>query len=178
MWRLALQSFSLNRSFISSHHLFEVMASVTNVYIKPLDFILISLDLLSLLRSAAISMSVSQSSNLVESCSIKTGISCSREFVMLDCFCVEHKVSVYYCITSLRGSAGAGGCGWWMARNRFWSSHCMWSRVSAGCPSPAATLWCKSFIPLVSAVNLSWLLCARAQSISQCVDVGQLNIPT
>ena len=39
----------------------------------PLDFTLTSLDLLSLLRSATISMSVSQSSSLVESCSLKTG---------------------------------------------------------------------------------------------------------
>ena len=111
MWILALHSFSLNKSFISSHDLFGVMASVTSVHIKPLDFILASIALLSLERSVAVSMSVSQSSNLVESCSFKTGISCSKEFVMLDYFCMEHKVSVYCHITSLRGSAGAGGYG-------------------------------------------------------------------
>ena len=96
---------------ISSQNLFEVMASVTSVCIKPLDCTLAILALLSLVRSAAVSMSVSQSSNLVESCSLKTGISCSKEFVRLDCFCVEHKVSVYCHIYSPRGSAGAGGCG-------------------------------------------------------------------
>ena len=95
VWILALQSFSHNRSFISSQDLFEVMASVTSVCIKPHDFILASLALLSLVKSAAISMSVTQSSNLVESCSLKTGISCSKEFVRLDCFCMEHKVSMY-----------------------------------------------------------------------------------
>ena len=111
MWISALQSFGLNRSFISSHVLFEEMASVPSVYLKPCDFAFASLALLSLVRSAAISMSVSQSLNLVESCSLKTGISYIKEFVRLDCFCVEHKVSVYWCNTSLRGSAGAGGCG-------------------------------------------------------------------
>ena len=111
VWILALQSFSCNRSFISSQDLFEVMASVTSVCVKPHDFTLASLALLSLVRSAAVSMSKSQSSKLVESCSLKTGISCSKEFVRLDCFCVEHKISVYCCITSLRGSAGAGSCG-------------------------------------------------------------------
>ena len=142
VWILALRSFSHNRSFISSQDLFEVMASVTSVCIKPLDFALASLALLSLVRSTVVSMSVSQSSNLVESCSVKTAISCSKEFVRLDCFCVEQKVSVYCSITSPRGSVGVGGCGWWMAINRFLSSCCMQYRVSAGCPS-AATLWCK-----------------------------------
>ena len=94
MWISALQSFSLNRSFISSQDLFDVMASVTSVHIKPLEFTLASLTLHSLVRSAAISMSVSQSSSLVKSCSLKTGISCSKDFVRLRCFCMEHKVSV------------------------------------------------------------------------------------
>ena len=34
VWISALQSFSLSRSFISSHALFEEIASVTSVYIK------------------------------------------------------------------------------------------------------------------------------------------------
>ena len=84
------------------------MASVTNVHGNPLDFGLASLDLLSLVRSAAISMSISLSSSLVEPCSLKTAISCSSEFVRFDCFCVVHKVSVYCCITSLKGSVGVG----------------------------------------------------------------------
>ena len=48
------------------------MTSVTNVHINPLNFTLVSLALLSLVRSAAISMSVSQFSSLVELCSLKT----------------------------------------------------------------------------------------------------------
>ena len=119
IWISTLQSFSLNRSFISSHDLLEVMAFVTSVHIKPHDFALASLAVLSLMRSTAISMSVSQSCNLVEAYSSKTGISCSKEFVRLDCFCMEHKVSVYCSITSPRGSAGAGGCGLWMASDTF-----------------------------------------------------------
>ena len=111
IWISVLQSFSLNTSFISSHDLFDEIASVTRVYIKPHDFTLASLALLSLVRSAVISMSMSQSSNLVESCSLKLGISCIKEFVRLDCFCMEHKVYVYWCNTPSRCSAGAGGCG-------------------------------------------------------------------
>ena len=84
---------------------------MTSVRISPLDFALASLALLSLVRSAAISMSVSQSSSLVESCSLKTGISYSNEFMRFDCFCVVHKVSMYCCITSLKGSAGTGAGG-------------------------------------------------------------------
>ena len=68
VWISALQSFNVNRSFISSHDLFEEIASVTSVHVKPCDFALASLVLLSLVRSAAVSMSRSQSSNLVESC--------------------------------------------------------------------------------------------------------------
>ena len=111
MWISALQSFSHNGSFISCQDLLKVMASVTSVHVNPLDFALASLSLLSLVRYAVISMSVSQSSNLVASHSLKTGISCSEEIVRLDCFCVEHKVSAYCHITSLRGLAGVGGCG-------------------------------------------------------------------
>ena len=87
------------------------MASVTNMHVNPFDFALVGLTLLSLVRSAAVSMSISQSSNLVELCSLKTAISCSSEFVRFDCFCVVQKVSVYYCITSPKGSVGVGGGG-------------------------------------------------------------------
>ena len=165
---------------MSSQDLFEMMASVTSVNSKPLDFTLARLALLSLVRSDAISMSVSQSSNLVESYSLKTGISYSNKFVRLDCFYMVHKVSIYCHITSPRGSAGAGGCGWRMAIKRFWSSHCMWSKVSSGCPSPAATPWHKSFISLVSAVNLSWLWytkslgCATASELPRTTVVSEL----
>ena len=74
MWIYALQSFSLSRSFISSHDLFEEITSVTSVHVNPHDFALVSLALFSLVRSAVVLMSRSQSSNLVESCSLKMGI--------------------------------------------------------------------------------------------------------
>ena len=110
VWISALQSFNLNRSCISSHDLPEEITSVTSVDIKSHDFALASLALLLLVRYAAISMSRSQSYNLVELCSLKTGISCIKAFVRFDCFCVEHKLSMYWHNTSLKGS-GAGGCG-------------------------------------------------------------------
>ena len=101
------------------------MAYVTNVHVNPLNFALVSLALLSLVRSAVVLMSINHSSSLVESCSLKTAISCSSEFIRLDCFCVVHKVSVYCCITSLKGSVGVGEGGGWRAIERFGSSHSM-----------------------------------------------------
>ena len=95
MWILALQIFSHNRSFISSQDLFEVMASVTSVHVNPLDFTLASLALLSMVRSAIVSMSVSQSSSLVELYPLKTDISFSHEFVRFDC---SQWYTMYLCI--------------------------------------------------------------------------------
>ena len=73
-YEYSMQSFSLNKSFISSQDLSELMASVSNVHVNPLDFVLASLALLSFVRSAAVSMSVSHYSNLVELCSLKTAM--------------------------------------------------------------------------------------------------------
>ena len=87
------------------------MASVTDVHINPLNLTLASLTLLSLVRSAAVSMSVSHSSSFVESCSLKTAMAYSNEFIRFDCFCVVHKVFVYCCITSPNSSVGMGGGG-------------------------------------------------------------------
>ena len=155
VWILALQSFSHNKFFISSQDLSELKASMTNVHVNPFDFALVSLALLSLVRSAAVSMSISHSSSLVESCSLKTVMSCSSELVTFDCFCVVHKVSVYCHITSPKDLVGGGRGGGWSAIKR---SCPMQSKVSAGSPSPASTHWCKSFISLVSVGNLLWLL--------------------
>ena len=85
------------------------MASVTNVWVSPLDIALASLAQLSLVRSAAVSKSGNHSSNFAESCPLKIAMSCSSEFVRFVCFCVVHNVSVYWHITSLKGSQGAGG---------------------------------------------------------------------
>ena len=84
------------------------MTSVTNVHINHLDFTLVSLALISLVRSVAVSMSISHSPSLVELCSLKTAMSCSSELVTSDCFCVVHKVSVYCCITFLKSSVDTG----------------------------------------------------------------------
>ena len=63
------------------------------------------------MRSAAASMSVSHSSNFVESFSLKTAMSCSNEFIKFVCFCLVHKVFVSCHITSPKGSIGVGGGG-------------------------------------------------------------------
>ena len=117
-----------------------------------------SLAQLSSVRSAAVSMSVSHSPNFVEWHSLKTAMSCSRELVRFICFCVLHKVFVYWHITSPKGSFGVGGGGGWSDIKRFCSLHFIWYKLTAGCPPPASTHWHKSFITLVSAINLYWWL--------------------
>ena len=52
------------------------MASVTNVHVNPLNFALANLAQLSFIRSAAVLISISHSSNFVESYSLKAAISC------------------------------------------------------------------------------------------------------
>ena len=98
---------------MSSHVFLQLIASVTNVHINPCDFALASMAWLSLLRYAAVSISVNHFSNSVESCLLKTAISCSRELVRCVCFCVVHSVSVYWHTTSQNGSVSVGvevGC--------------------------------------------------------------------
>ena len=95
------------------------MASVTNVCVNPLNFALVSLALLSLVRSGAVLMSISHSSSFVESCLLKTARSCSNEFIRFDCFCVVHKVSVHSHITYPKGEVGVGEGGGWRAIERF-----------------------------------------------------------
>ena len=70
-------------------------ASMTNVKVSPLDFALASLAQLSLVRSAAVSISFNHSSNFVESYSLKRAITCSSELVRFICFCVVQNMSVY-----------------------------------------------------------------------------------
>ena len=108
---LALQSLSHSKFFILSQDLSELMASVTNVWLNPLDFALASLAQLLFVRSAAVFISRSHSSNFVESYSLKTVMTCSKEFVRLVCFFVVHEVLVYWFITSPKGLVGVGGGG-------------------------------------------------------------------
>ena len=136
------------------------MASVTSVWLNPLDFVFSSLAQLSFVRSAVVSMSVSHSSNFDESWSLKTVISCSSEFVRFGCFWETHNVSVYWHITSPKGSVDVGmevGC-FWSVRERFCSSHSMWFKPSGGWSSLASTYWHKLCISLISAGNLASLL--------------------
>ena len=62
-------------------------------------------------------------------------------------------------MTSPKDLLGVGveECPSWSAIERFCNSHSMCSKHSTGWPSPASTYWHKSFISLVSAVNLAWL---------------------
>ena len=142
VWIFVLHSLSHSKSLISSQDFPELIASITNVWVNPLDFAFASKAQLSFVRSAAVSISISKSSYFAESYSLKTAMSCSKEFDKFVCFCVVHKVSVYLHIISPRGSVGAGEGGGRSTRERFGSSHSMWSKHSAGCPSLASTHWC------------------------------------
>ena len=94
VWIFALQCLRHKKSFISSQNLFKLIASATNVPVNPLDLALASLAQLSLVRSAAFSISINQSSNFVESYLLKTVMSCSNELVRFACLYVVHNVSV------------------------------------------------------------------------------------
>ena len=59
---LALHSLSLSKVLMSPHVISELIASLTNVCINPLDFALAGLAQLSVVRSAAVSISVNHSS--------------------------------------------------------------------------------------------------------------------
>ena len=116
-WMLVLHTLSLSKSLIYSQDFSELIASMNNVWVSPLDFALASLTWLSLVRSAALSISVNHSSNFVKLHLLKTVMSCSSELVRFVCLCVVHNVPVYSCITSPKDLAGVGvevGCGWSM----------------------------------------------------------------
>ena len=72
----------------------DVRASVINIWVSPFDLALANLVLLSVDRSAEISISVNQSSNCIASLSLKIVISCSKVFVKFVFFWTEHSVSV------------------------------------------------------------------------------------
>ena len=111
----------------------------------------------------------------MESYSLKTVMSCSNDLVRFVCFCVVHKVSVYWHITFLKGSVGVREGGGWSARERFCSSYSLQSKLSAGSPSLASTHWHKSFIFLVSDVNLAWLLGRSLSVVTFCLQSTQGN---
>ena len=143
---------------ISSQDLSELTASITKIWVNPLDLAFASLAQLSLVRSTAVSVSINQSSNFVESYSLNTAMSHSKELVRFVCYWVVHKVLMYWHTTSPKGLVGRGeGCGC-STRERFCSSCYMQSKLSAGLSSLASTHWHKSLISLMSAVNLAWLL--------------------
>ena len=95
VWIFALHSLCCSKSFISSQDLSELIASVTNVWVNLLNLVFVSLAQLSFVRPDAVSIPINQSSNFVELYSLKTAMSCSKEFVRSVCFCVVHKVFVY-----------------------------------------------------------------------------------
>ena len=99
----------LNVVVISSQFLSEFIASDISVHIKPFNLACANLVLLLLVKSEVISISINQSSNCVESLPLNIVISWSRVFTKDVFFCAVHKVSVYCCKTSSRGSGSAHG---------------------------------------------------------------------
>ena len=104
-----LQIFKQSKSLISSQLLSQLRASVINEWVKPLDLACASLVLLSLVKLAAVSTSINQSSNCDELLPLKIVISCSSVFAKVVFFCAVHKVSLYFGRTLSRGSGGADG---------------------------------------------------------------------
>ena len=153
----SIASLSHSKSFISSQDLSELIASMTNVWVSPLDLALASLAQHSFVRFPAVSISW-PIYNFVELYSLKRAVSCSNELVRFVCLGEVHKVSVYWYITSPKGSAGVGKGSGWSASERFCSSHSMQSKHLCWLSSQASTHWHKSFISLMSAINLAWLL--------------------
>ena len=77
--------------------------------VKPLDIACASLVLFSLVKLVVVSASINQSSNCDELLPLKIVISCSSVFAKVVFFYGVHKVFVYCCSTSSRGSGGAEG---------------------------------------------------------------------
>ena len=88
VWMLALHSFSLSKSLISSQDLSDLITSMTNIQVSPLDLTFASLAQLSLVRCAAVSISVNHSSNILRLYSLNTVMSCSSELVRFICYCI------------------------------------------------------------------------------------------
>ena len=99
----AFDIFKCRESLISSQPFCAVRASDINVLTSPHDLAWANLVLLLLLNSAALSMSVNQSSSCEESCPFKMGISCNKVFSREVFFCAVHQVSVYWSSTFLMG---------------------------------------------------------------------------
>ena len=94
-------------------------------------------------------------------------MSCCREFVRLLCFCVVHRVSVYWHTNFPDGSVDDGvGVSFDLSmRERFCSSCSRWSmqsNPSGGCPSLASIHCHKLFISLVCMPKFAWLLGRRS----------------
>ena len=99
----------MRKSLISSKFLSELSASDISIHIKPFDFACANLVLLLLVKSEAVLISINQSYNCKVSLPLNIVISWSRVFTKDVFFCAVHKVSVYCCKTSSRGSGGADG---------------------------------------------------------------------
>ena len=92
---VSITQFESKKSLILCYVFSELIASMTNVRVSPLDFALVSLAQLSLVRLAAVSKSVNLPLILLNHGSLKKAMSCSSEVVRFVCFCVVYSVSVY-----------------------------------------------------------------------------------
>ena len=88
MWIFALQSFNCRMPLLSSQHFPFCVASHMSVQVRPHDLASSRCVQLSVRMSAAVSMSLNQSSSFDESCPSNVGISWSIVVVRLDSLCV------------------------------------------------------------------------------------------
>ena len=95
VWMSTLDIFKWRASLISSQLLCAIKASDINVLTRPHDLACTNLVLLLFVNSAAVSISVNQSSSCEASCPFRIGMSCNKVFSRDVFFCAVHKVSVY-----------------------------------------------------------------------------------
>ena len=117
----------------SSQHFSAWKVSWMRVWIRPQDLALARHVQISAKMSVVVYRSVSQSSNLEESCLLNIGISWSKDVVRLASLCVVHRVSMYACTAWVLLYAGGLGCGWIViVRYNSLSVSCCNSSISVG----------------------------------------------
>ena len=158
VWISELQIFKWSKSLIFSQFLPRVRASIIKVCVKPFDLASASLVLLSSVRLATVSISTNQSSvsNHYHWRLVYSGLVYLQNWVF---FWAVHRVSMYCCSTSSRGSSSADGLS---TRDKLFTFLAIYSfRGSA-----VSILCCKWFNSLVMVFSVVWFSCSIFSKLS------------
>ena len=143
----ALDILRCKESLISSQLFCAINTLVIRVLTNPLDFACANLVLPSPVNSAAVSISINQSSSCKESCPFNMGMSCNKELSREVFFCAVHKVLVYLSSTFSIGV-------FWQHNARVRSL----SLCSISCMASLGSLYFSSTNCLIFAVSVSTCL--------------------